>query len=78
MTSQLTRRGRLGLEVLAFNLIGSGVVRLLTPRRHTRRWAFGPWRNVALRFSDRPMFMRLTGVIRIALGVWIATRLASR
>jgi hypothetical protein len=78
MVNQLTRRGRLGLEIFAFNLIGSGVVRLLTPRRHTRRWAFGPWRNVALRFSERPTFMRVTGLIRIALGVWIAMRLAQR
>lgn len=63
------------LELLAILLIGSGVVRLIAPREHVRRWACGPWRDLVLQFEDRPMLMRVTGVIRVLLGVCLVPRI---
>ena len=70
------RQGRgLALEIFAMLLIGSGVVRLIRPADHVRRWAFGPWKDFLLRFENRTAFMRATGVVRLLLGAALVPRI---
>ncbi len=71
-----SRLRSIGLEMAAWTMIGSGVVRLLTPRQQAQRWAVGPARRPANWAAQRPMLMRATGVIRIGAGVWLARQLA--
>ncbi|MEX2446649.1 MAG: hypothetical protein WD734_04850 [Dehalococcoidia bacterium] len=68
----------LGLEMLAMSMIGSGLIRIMTPKRQMRRWAIGPLRGTAGWLSQHPTLSALTGVLRLGLGVWLARRLPAR
>lgn len=63
-------------ESLAIVLIGDGVVALLDPDRHNRLWKRGPepYRKVMEEFVRRPGLTRVLSVLKIALGLWLASR----
>ena len=65
----------LALEAAAYWLIASGVAHLAVPEAHARRWAIGPLRRFELWIAKRPGLSRATGVVRLAVGLWILLRL---
>ena len=60
----------------AIALIGDGVVGLLVPARHARRYERGPrpWRRAMSFFARRPGVTRGAAVAEVAAGVVLATR----
>lgn len=62
-------------ESFAMLMIGDGVLCLLNPKRHSRRWKEGPqaWQKAMESLAQNPMATRAFGVVEIALGVWLAT-----
>ena len=64
------------VETLAVLIIGDGGIEILAPREHSRLWMVGPSsvRRVADWFAENPNYMRVLGVIQVALGTWLALR----
>ena len=63
-------------ELIAIPLIGDGVLGLVIPARHVRRWQAGPawWRDAMRPFVRHPQLTRWVGAAEIAVGLWLATR----
>lgn len=66
--------GKLFGESFAMLMIGDGVLCVLNPSRHSRRWKEGPqaWQNAMETLAQNPNATRVFGVLEIALGVWLA------
>lgn len=63
-------------DVVAMLLIGDGVVGLLTPERHVRRWLGGRPLGPGGDMKDkRRAGLRLAAGIEAAVGLWFASRL---
>ena len=64
-------------EMAAIFMIGDGILGLLQPRRHVALWRSDVPAADALvePFADRPARRRGYGLIQIAGGLWLATRL---
>lgn len=62
-------------ESFAMLMIGDGVLCVLNPKRHSRRWKEGPrqWQKAMEVFAQNPTATRAFGVVEIALGVWLAS-----
>ena len=62
-------------ESFAMLMIGDGVLCVLNPKRHSRRWKEGPqfWRDAMENLAQNPTATRAFGVAEIALGVWLAS-----
>jgi hypothetical protein len=69
-------RGKLE-SAAAAALIGDGVLLLLTPARHARRWESGPewWQRIVRPFRRRPGLGRAAGLAELATGVAWALRI---
>jgi hypothetical protein len=61
-------------DLLAAFVIGNGVLDLIAPRERYSMWVFGPegLRKVILWFADHPTALRLRGIARIGVGLWLA------
>ncbi len=63
-------------DIAAMFLIGDGVMGLLTPERHVRRWLggrpLGPGGDAK---EKRRAALRAASVIEAAFGLWFASRL---
>jgi hypothetical protein len=66
------------VEVVAMTLVGDGVVHLTMPRRPTLRWAPGALRTISVWLHERPMATRASGVLLIAAGLGVVSRLPAR
>ena len=63
-------------DLLAAFVIGNGVLDLIAPRERYSMWVFGPegLRKVILWFADHPTALRLRGIARIGVSLWLALR----
>lgn len=61
-------------ELIAIPLVGDGVVDILIPDRHVRRWLAGPdwWTDAMRPFVRHPQLTRWIGVAEVAVGLWLA------
>jgi hypothetical protein len=67
-------------ELAGMLMIGDGVLALVEPRGHALLWRRGPaaWRWMIDPFVERPALTRSIGAVEAVLGLWLATRQASR
>ena len=63
-------------DVASIACIGDGVVGLLIPARHARRYEMGPmwWRDLMRHLARRPALTRAVAAGETAVGLWLATR----
>ena len=65
-------------EIIGTLLIGDGLAFLVTPRRHMLIWIealrWPLWRRIVRWFADHAAAGRTSGVIEIALGIWLLAR----
>lgn len=61
-------------------MIGDAVAGIVQPRKHCRRWEFGPkrYRKLVRKFTDHPQMTRMLSIAGVAAGVWLLTRLDVR
>ena len=72
----MERMNRRWWELVAIPLVGDGMLGILIPARHVRRWLVGPtwWRDAMRPFVRRPQLTRWVGIAEVALGLWLAVR----
>ena len=65
---------RIGRDLGAISLIGDGIVGLLIPARHARRYDVGPtsWRRAMRFFAHRPVLTRAIAVVEVVAGLRLA------
>jgi hypothetical protein len=65
-----------GNDLFAAFVLGNGVLDLIAPRQRYLLWSFGPegLRRIILWFADHPTAVRLRGIVRIGIGLWLALR----
>ena len=63
-------------DLFAAFAVGNGVLDLIAPRQRALLRLFGPegLRKRTLWFADHPTAMRLRGMVRIGVGIWLALR----
>ena len=63
-------------DLIAAFAVGNGVLDLIAPRQRYLLWVFGPegLRKVVLWFADHPTAVRLRGIVRVGVGIWLALR----
>lgn len=63
-------------DLTAMTLIGDGVVGLVTPRTHCKRWEVGPrkLRRFVHGWAKRPTLTRVFSAAGIGMGVWLMLR----
>jgi flavin-binding protein dodecin len=63
-------------DLIGAFVVGNGVLDLIAPRQRVFLWVFGPerLRKLALWFADHPTAMRLRGIVRIGIGIWLTLR----
>ena len=68
-----TKRAR---DLIGAFVVGNGVLDLIAPRQRVSLWVFGPerLRKLALWFAEHPTAMRLRGIVRIGIGIWLTLR----
>ena len=63
-------------DLFAAFVIGNGVLDLVAPRERYSMWQVGPegMRRAALWLAEHPTAARLRGIVRIAIGLWLAQK----
>ena len=66
-------------DVAAMLLVGDGMIGLLTPERHVRRWLGGrPLGPAGEAQEKRRAALRLAAAVEAAIGLWFASRLPAK
>jgi len=65
---------------LALVALGDGVVTAVMPRRHVRRWSWGPqwYRRMMRPFTEHSEATRAFGAAEAALALWWTQRMSDR
>ena len=65
---------RIARDLGAISLIGDGIVGVLIPARHTRRYEVGPtsWRTAMQFFARRPSLTRAVAIAEVVAGLRLA------
>ena len=68
------------VETIALTALGDGIVAVLIPSRHSRRWKHGPqaWQRTMRMFAENPALTRALGAAEAAAALAIALRLPQR
>ena len=63
-------------DLFAAFTLGNGLLDLIAPEERAAMWEVGPeaTRKAALWFTEHPTAMRLRGLARIGIGLWVALR----
>ena len=63
-------------DLFAAFIIGNGVLDLIAPHERYGMWQVGPegMRKAAHWLAEHPTAVRLRGMVRIGIGLWIALR----
>ena len=65
---------RIAIDFGAISLIGDGIVGLLIPTRHARRYELGPswWRGAMRFFAERRALTRGIAIVEVVAGLRLA------
>ena len=63
-------------DLLAAFILGNGVLDLIAPHERYSMWQVGPegMRKAALWLAEHPTATRLRGIVRVAIGLWLALK----